>query len=421
MSEETSKHAVYGGSSYKRWKNCPGSINLIRSVPERPAGAAAREGSKAHALAEYCLRHDIQDARDVIKMNPQPRWEYAPWYDTDMVEAVNVYLGVIYSLRKAYPSAREWIEVKVHPSEKYHAECYGSMDYGMYHEETGTLKIVDYKNGRIEVDPEENDQELFYAAAAVRDCVKHDKPLTSVELIIVQPNIPNADVMDTVKRWVTSPERLLRVPAEIDQAILRTKSPSAPFVSGDWCAFCPAGAVCEAFRASVLEEVHLTYADLLEPDFNMFVKAPTEELSVEELARLIVSVKSVKAWCDAVSDLAFHNALAGKKIPGYKLVEKSGKRKWMGDPAFIGQSLQLLYGLEEDDVMPRKLATITQVETKLKAELMSADAFKEAKNYISIEFMMKESSGLKLVSESEKGEAVSPLDATAIYADLLNS
>lgn len=414
-------HAVYGGSSYKRWKNCPGSINLIRTAPERPSGAAAEKGSKAHALAEYCLRHDIADARDVIKMDPQPRWEYAPWRDMDMAEAVNVYLNVIASLRKAYPGAREWIEVKIFPTDEYSDECYGSMDFALYHEASGHLAVVDYKNGRMEVDPEENDQELFYGAAVVKDCDTRNKNLKTVELIIVQPNIPNAEVMETVKRWVTTPERLRRVPAEINESILRSKAADAPCIVGDWCTFCPAEAVCTVNQASVLEKAQLDYADLLDADFNIFVKSPPEQLSAEDLARLIVSVQSIKAWCDAVSELAFNRALSGQKIPGYKLVEKSGKRKWSGHPTMIGESLQLLYGLDEDEVLPRKLATITDVETKLKAALLSPDAFKDAKNYISLEFMTKESSGLKLIPESERGEAVSPLDATAVYADLLNS
>jgi hypothetical protein len=151
----------------------------------------------------------------------------------------------------------------------------------------------------------------------------------------------------------------------------------------------------------------------------MFKVQPTEDLKPEDLARLLVSIKSIEAWCEAVSQLAYHTALSGKKVPGFKLVEKSGKRKWSDDELTISDTLQLLYGLEEDDVRPRKLATITEIESRLKRTLLDSDEFKAAKQYITLEFMTKESSGLKLVPESERGEAVSPLDAAATYADLL--
>jgi hypothetical protein len=80
----------------------------------------------------------------------------------------------------------------------------------------------------------------------------------------------------------------------------------------------------------------------------------------------------------------------------------------------------MVYGLDEDTVRPRKLATITDVETALKAELMTSADFKDAKAYLTAELTMKESSGLKMVPESEKGDAVAPPDAAAVYADLLN-
>lgn len=416
---EQSAHAVFGGSSYKRWKNCPGSITLLQTVPRKPSGPAAAKGTKAHNLAEYCLRHDITDAREVLAMDPQPRWEGAPFDDKAMAEAVNVYLDTIASLRKAYPKAKEWIEVKVYPTAKYADECYGSMDFGLYHIDTGTLKIIDYKNGQQPVDPEENDQELFYGAAVVREAEAKGFGISSVELIIVQPNVFAASPEDAVKRWLTTAERLRSVPLEIEQAIERCKEPDAPVIAGEWCTFCDAAAVCPANKNAVLESLGVDYADLLESDFNMFKVQPTEDLKPEDLARLLVSIKSIEAWCEAVSQLAYHTALSGKKVPGFKLVEKSGKRKWSDDELTISDTLQLLYGLEEDDVRPRKLATITEIESRLKRTLLDSDEFKAAKQYITLEFMTKESSGLKLVPESERGEAVSPLDAAATYADLL--
>lgn len=413
-------HAIYGGSSFKRWKNCDVSVRLGATVPRKPPGPAAERGIKAHALAEYCLIEGIRNAHDVLAMDPQPRHEYAPWDDPDMADAVNVYLDVIASAKAAYPKAKCWIEVKVFPTWENREKSFGTMDFGLYDEESGTLKIFDYKNGAVPVDPEENDQCFFYGGAVVRECDLSNKPVNTVEFIIVQPNVPLNGPEDAVKRWTTTPDRLRQIPAEVDAAILRNEDPNGQARVGDWCAFCPAEAICPAKRQTVLDELQVTYADLLEADFNMLKHRPTEDLTPEEIGKLLKVLPGIQAWCESVNQLAFNLAMSNTPIPGYKLVEKSGRRKWATDDITIGETLQVVYGLEEDDVLPRKLATITQVENRLKAVLPDATSFKEAKNFITMEFTTKESSGLKLVPVSERGEAVSPLGATSVFADVLS-
>jgi hypothetical protein len=226
---------------------------------------------------------------------------------------------------------------------------------------------------------------------------------------------------DAVKRWKTTPDRIRQVPAEIDAAILRNEDPNAQPKVGDWCAFCPAEGVCPAKRAEVLEELQVNYADLLTGDLNMLEYRPPSQMTPEDIGKIMKVLPGIKAWCDAIDQLAFNLAMSNTPIPGYKLVETTGKRKWATDDITIGETLQMVYGLDENDVLPRKLATITQVETRLKAILPDTASFKEAKEFITIEFMTKESSGLKLVPLSERGEAVSPLGATSVYADVLSS
>ena len=414
-------HAIYGGSSFKRWRNCAASVRLGHLVPRKPPGAAAEKGIKAHALAEYCLLHDIRDAHEVLAMDPQPRHEYAPWDDPAMADAVNIYLDTIASAKAAYPKAKTRIEHKVYPSAEHEDKTFGTADFILYDEKSGTLKIIDYKNGTVAVDPEENDQCFFYGAGVVRDCDAHKKPVSSVEFIIVQPNVPLDGPEDAVKRWTTTPDKIRAIPAEINAAIVRNEDPDAEPTMGDWCAFCPAESICPAKRAEILDWLKTTNEDLFSGDLNMLERRPPAEMTPEEVGKLLAVIPGIEAWCTAITNLAFNMAMSNQPIPGFKLVEKTGKRKWATDDLTIGESLQLLYGLSEDDVMPRKLATITQIENRLKAVLPDASSFKEAKDYLTVEFMTKESSGLKLVPVSERGEAVSPLGATAVFADVLSS
>jgi hypothetical protein len=52
-------HATRSASGNKRWMNCPGSIRLSAGRPNN-SSEAARLGTAAHGLGEYCLNHRIQ-------------------------------------------------------------------------------------------------------------------------------------------------------------------------------------------------------------------------------------------------------------------------------------------------------------------------------------------------------------------------
>ena len=423
MAEE--EHAIYGGSSYKRWKNCPGSIALSKTVPKLPSGPSAREGTRAHALAEYCLVNGIWDAREVLAMDQSQialKNQHAPWTDPKMARGVNLYLDVVHSSLSAYPDAMHLIESRVYPTDKHRAECFGTTDWSMYAPSERFLRVVDFKYGVQPVDPEENDQELFYAAGLWRSAQAAGGayPIDKVELVIVQPNLLTDDSDECVKRWTTTGERLSKVPGEIDAAIDRCKAEPHVFKAGDHCMFCPAQAICHAYRQRALDDMRVEFSDLLNPDFNLMEAQPVAEMTLDEIARLYRAADGIRAWLKQIEDLAFKHAVSGRTVPGYKLVRKTGTRKWIGDEQHVAAALTMIYGLDEDTVRPRELASITEVEAALKAALLTPQEFKAAKEFITAELMLKEASGIKLVPESERGDAVSPPDAAAIYADLLN-
>jgi hypothetical protein len=51
-------HATRSASGNKRWMNCPGSIRMSEGRPNESSGAA-RLGTAAHGLGEYCLRNGV--------------------------------------------------------------------------------------------------------------------------------------------------------------------------------------------------------------------------------------------------------------------------------------------------------------------------------------------------------------------------
>jgi hypothetical protein len=92
----------------------------------------------------------------------------------------------------------------------------------------GTLEIVDYKTGAIKVEPEDNDQLMFYAAC----WLEHAPEATEFTVHVVQP--------DNLSSW-TAPISYLR--GWMHRAIkadMRIQAKDLTLNPSDHCTFCPA-------------------------------------------------------------------------------------------------------------------------------------------------------------------------------------
>jgi hypothetical protein len=107
-------------------------------------------------------------------------------------------------------------------------------------------------------------------------------------------------------------------------------------------------------------------------------------------------------WLNQVQQYAEGVMLSGVQIPGFKVVEKIGRRKWVSADEDVASYAELMFGLEADVVRPRKLATLTEVEKQLKA----AGATKEQLDDFMLKFTLKESSGRTIAPASDRRPAV---------------
>jgi hypothetical protein len=121
-----------------------------------------------------------------------------------------------------------------------------------------------------------------------------------------------------------------------------------------------------------------------------------------KLATTLSALPLIQSWIDAVEDQAYALAMAGTELPGFKLVPKVARRKFTDkDEAkkwFANNTL-----LDEDEFAPRELLSVAQAE-KLVKQIAGPDGVKAMAGLV-----VKESSGLKLVPDSAKGDAVNPL------------
>lgn len=433
MSEHAEKaHSDFGGSVIGRVIACPGSVALCKTVLERASSAYADEGTFAHALAEECLSQRLFDASQKIGDEVwSPKIASRKVVTTEMAAAVQVYLDAVQEEmnRSADPVLliEERFTLPISTAEE--GEVFGANDALVYHPSLGRLVVFDYKHGAgVSVSVEDSPQLKFYAAGAA---LSHPEwSIAELELVIVQPRARDADQYDVpgVKPWPMDTFELLEFVGTVEQAVLRAKSAESlgPLLAtgtttdgtqalsaGDHCRWCDAAAVCPVKQQEVITSIGLDFHDIA----GMSPKALPEpkDMDTARIAALLQGLDVLTAWANQVRDFAYNCLVQGVAIPGYKLVDKQGRRKWIDAEGDIAAYVEMVYGVEADDIFPRKLVTITEAERLVKAKITDKAERKAALDDLSLRFTLKDSSGLTMVPDTDKRDAV-PAGAAADFA-----
>ena len=336
-----------------------------------------------------------------------------------MADAVDVYLDAVYAELALASDAELYVEQRfVLPiATAEPGEVFGANDAIVYIPSLRKLTIFDYKHGAgVSVSAEDNAQLKFYAAGAL---LTNDWPVAEIELVIVQPRTRDADDNNGgVKRWALPVAEVIEFAGEAEAAIQAAKQvmhnrdvgakPGERGVyeltPGKWCRWCDAAGVCPAKERQALEASRLDFNDitLVTPRSLPDVKS----FDTARLGQVLVAIEMIEEWGKQVRAQVDDLLTQGVPVPGWKLVDKIGRRKWIDDEAKIAGHLSAMFGIDEDDSRPRKLVTITEAERLIKASVTDKDARKKALDETSLAFTLKESSGLTLVRESDKREGV---------------
>lgn len=436
MSEHAEKaHSDFGGSVIGRVIACPGSVALVKSVPERHSSAYADEGTFAHALAEECLSQRLFDASQKIGDEVwSPKLASRKAVTTEMAAAVQVYLDAVQEEMNRSPDPVLLIEERftLPISTAEEGEVFGANDALVYHPSLGRLVVFDYKHGAgVSVSVEDSPQLKFYAAGAA---LSHPEwSIAELELVIVQPRARDADQYDVpgVKPWPMDTFELIEFVGTVEQAVARAKDiellPAKttdtlvdesgaewkPYAAGEHCRWCDAAAVCPVKQQEVVASIGLDFHDVA----GISPKALPEpkDMDTARIAALLQGLDVLTAWANQVRDFAYNCLVQGVAIPGYKLVDKQGRRKWIDAEGDIAAYVEMVYGVEADDIFPRKLVTITEAERLVKAKITDKAARKAALDDLSLRFTLKDSSGLTMVPDTDKRDAV-PAGAAADFA-----
>jgi len=143
-------------------------------------------------------------------------------------------------------------------------------------------------------------------------------------------------------------------------AAKNTTRKDAPLKAGTWCQFCPAWATCMTHEALAHDVATTKFL----PDTKELCLAEPEELTQENITKVLHFASMLKSWLGKVEDFVQQKAERGVKFPGYKLVKKRSVRKW-NDPGEAERFLLEVLGSEGPYTEP-KLVTPAEAERRLK-------------------------------------------------------
>ena len=351
------KHALLSASSASRWLNCTAAPRFEEGLPERTS-EYAEEGRLAHAIGELKVLKKCTPMSTRTYNTRLNKLKKNPLYDPEMDKTTDLYLEHITEQVMDYDSAPTVaVEVRVDFSD-YVPEGFGTCDCCIIGGDL--LSITDYKHGKgVPVSAVGNPQMKLYALGALRRyAAVFGDTIKRVRMTIDQPRLDSYTTdeitVDELRAWGES----------IKPIAQKAYSGLGEFVPGDHCRFCRGKAQCRA-RANVntaLEDFKGCVpagsipADATVPQEHSHTGAITGEevhplLSDEEIGDLLERGAQLVQWYKDLEAYATEALLAGKEIPGWKLVAGRSNRTFTDQDAAI--QAVIAAGYDEALVYPK--------------------------------------------------------------------
>lgn len=373
---EASEHARLSASSAERWLNCAGSVNLIASLPAAPGTTfAAAQGTYAHSIAADCLRNESTPPMAFLGQKAVVEGHEIEC-DEEMVEGVQLYLDTVLGLELALA----WVEPVLYAGlEQLHSDFGGTADYVTYDPVQKLLRVVDFKYGAgVFVSADDNKQLKQYALGALLTLGANAHV---VEVYIVQPRFEGAKPVRVEKFAAFD---LMEFAGDLVEAAKATCRSDAPLTPGSWCkkTFCPATYTCPALEGMQHALVKAEFSEVISFD-------------PKALGQTLSSITLVEERIKALKDFAYTQAVAGLKIPGWKLVDKKPRRHWTDQNAVIKWA--------------KDRAVDPFAEPELKSPAQLEKGLKKGEKAELAQFTAAVSSGTTLVPEADARQEVNKM------------
>jgi hypothetical protein len=319
--------------------------------------------------------------------------------DDEMAGHVQTYLDLVREDRELYDDLHG-AETRIHLS-WIHEDMFGTAD-----SHAGKLRrklvVHDFKYGAgIAVDAIENRQGLYYVIGVA---ARYNFDFEEYEFVIVQPRAFHPD--GPIRRWSFSKDRLKEYERELKVGMDRVEKARAAddimayLKPGDHCRWCAAAIDCPG----LLRKMELAVFEDFDPvndDILSVTPTPPEELPMDRLIMALEFGDILESWIKSVRSHAYRMAEEGNPPPGYKLVQKYGRRKWKDESKAKG--IFEMMGFPEADIVdkpPPKLKSPAQIE-----KLMKKDTGLD-KQFV-VPYTIAPESGTALVPDTDRREALS--------------
>jgi hypothetical protein len=369
-------HSLISPSGAARWTQCPASVRFsLLYEEERSENTMAQRGTDIHQLGEHILKGESFTVGQNVKRDTGTG---SFQIGQEMLREAQAYADYVRAIAEKcggdiYPEVQVTC-IEEHDIKGHIDACVPCPD--------GTLHIIDLKTGRGQIDATNNLQLQLYAIGALDEFGMIDD-FDKVVLHIVQDNVMAGANTNSWEVSVDDLEEFRTWIAQRAYEALQEDSECRPSESA--CKWCPHAGACEA----LIEETKrtLAFVDLDET---------AEELPLERITAHLAKKPLLDIAFAAFEDRIAQSIRDGKSVPGFKLVRKNARKKWVDE---IEAYEKLKRWAPLDDIAPRKLITPTQAQ-KVLGQLST-----RKKNVF--DKLWKQPEGdLKLVPESAKGQAV---------------
>jgi hypothetical protein len=331
-------HHPMGASQLKRIFKCSGSVEACKDIKDEP-GEAAKFGSLVHEYA-YEIYHEgtFKPSGDL------KAWSIAHEYLTALHEIAgdDLSLGVM-EHRLFMPD----IECKYGP-------LTGTVDYAAVIP-FERLLVVDLKTGMQDVQPKDNPQLMFYAAACFYNLDSFSRAvIPRIDLVIIQIN---DRVGVEVKTHTVTEKELADFVDDLRRLVDHVEN-DPELTPGEHCheLYCAARFTCPAYKKYVADNVG-----------GEIVEIPKNELAEPiDFARWLSIIPAVEDKISQIKKLALQAALdTPELVPGWTVKQSFGHRKWENIEVATKQ-MELMLGIE---AYKRELVSPAQAEKLIDKKL----------------------------------------------------
>lgn len=322
---------IVGGSTAKRVINCPGSVALVAKMPPQASNRFMAAGSALHSAVDLLINNGAAPHTLLGKTFE------GVVLDEDHCEKLESALMLL---------------DEVDPGEDMSFTTEARVDFGdllpgvfgstdVLGRIGSRAVVLDWKFGDgVIVSAEENEQLLFYAAAAMRTPATKwaFEGATEIECVIVQP--------PSIRRWVTTLGRVREFERQLVHAVKQAEKPDAPLNLGEHCRWCTAKVICPQMTGAADRTLAVKIADLDAGKISLFLK----------------NADLLDTWIKDLRELALSMLESGQSLPDFKLVASRATRSWTdADKAKVAL---FAFGLNESEVV--SVVSPAQAEKALK-------------------------------------------------------